>query len=73
MFYEYFMHSQCSMGGIVPKSYYLCNQETKLKENSSTEKGKCLVIPPRAKELLDFLVKESAAILRCIFVDIAKM
>ena len=63
------IHLQCNMGGIVPNTYYLCNQKTNSIENSTTNDGKCrcVVIPPRTKELLEFHANESGLNLRYFF------
>jgi hypothetical protein len=54
------------MGGIVPKSYFLSSQQTNLivEHSADTKDRKCLVIPPRAKELLEFHTEESGSMLK---------
>lgn len=54
------------MGGIVPKSYFLSSQQTNLivEHSTDTDDRKCLVIPPRAKELLEFHAEKAGSMLR---------
>lgn len=49
------------MGGLVPETYFLCQNQVKSEELLDY---KTLVLPPRSKELLEFKVELSGSILR---------